>query len=395
MRPFGVALAVPCILAVATPAPGQDSLPALSTLEARVHAGDSLDALTEFRLGVRYEMARRYDDEERALRTAIAADPRLAPPLLLLGDLPYVRDKNLLKQERRHEVPADRLPALDSAQRFRIRAFAINPLGEQHLLEGDPLPQGVIVLPVYQTAATTYSLGRVGMVAYLVGRYDLSYSALDLYWSRRYGNRPDDSIPPWLLFYHGLAATQEGMYPRAAHDFQVLVDRGSASIEQSDSLLRIPLNANRFRYVLAIIKERDNKPVDAIQLYQDIIERDLGFYMAHARLGQLYRQYKMWDKALAEAQAAVEANPDDASLLVDLAAIDREAGHPADAQAALTKAVAVDGRCPEVYYRLGIVSQELDQSPAARDALTHFIAMAPHRLGTEVDDAKQRLETLH
>src|SRR4029077_14015568 len=214
-----------------------------------------------------------------------------------------------------------------------------------------------------------------------------------LYWSRRYGNRAGDSIPSWLLFYHGLAATQEGMHAKAAADFQVLVDR-NASIEQSDSLLRIPLTANGYRYVLAIIKERDNKPVDAIQLYQDIIARGLGFYMAHVRLAQLYRQYKMWDKAVAEAQAAVETNPDDASLLVDLAAIDRESGHLADAQAALTKAVVVDARYPEIYYRLGIVSQELDQPPAAREAFTHFIAMAPHRLGTEVDDAKKRLDSL-
>jgi Flp pilus assembly protein TadD len=102
----------------------------------------------------------------------------------------------------------------------------------------------------------------------------------------------------------------------------------------------------------------------------------------------------MWDKAGSEAQAAVDADPDDASLLLDLAAIDREAGHLPEAATALKKAQAVDGRCPEVYYRLGLVSQDLNQAADARAAFTRFIALAPHRLDSEVADAKQRLATL-
>ncbi|HYK10925.1 MAG TPA: tetratricopeptide repeat protein [Gemmatimonadales bacterium] len=377
-----------------TAASAQDSVPSLSTLEARVKAGDSLDALTEFRLALRYEGQRRYDDEERALRTAIAADPRMAPPYMLLSDMPYLKDKNLAKEERRHETPVDRLPALDSARRFRARWFAVNPFGELHLLEGNPLPQGTIVLPNTYSPRVFAYLSWVGEFAYFAERYDLSYGALDMLWSRRFPNAPVDSIPTWLLFYHGLAATQEGMYDKGANDFQVLVTRGTAQ-EQPDTMLRIPFTANAYRFVLAIIKERSNKPVDAIQLYHDIIQRDLGFYMAHDHLALLYRQYKMWDSATVEAQAAVEANPDDPSLLLDLGAIQRESGHLPDAAATLQRAVAIDPRYPEAYYRLGIVAQELHQSADAQAALTHFIAVAPRQLEPEVIDAKKRLDSLH
>lgn len=396
MKLVTAVIVAPIALAVASPARGQDSFPTLQTLEARVHAGDSLDAPTLFRLALRYEGAHRFDDEERALRTAIAADPRFAPTYTILGDLPYMRDKKLAKEERNHDVPPAQVPTLDSAVRFRLRAFVINPLSELHLLEGNPLPQGAVILPEYRgySRQTTNYLGWMGMYAYFAERYDLSYSALDLYWSRRYGTASDDSVPNWVLFFHGLACTQEGIYDKAEHDFQLLVDR-NATVETSDTMLRVPLNANGYRYVLAIIKERDNKPADAIQLYQDIVSRDLGFYMAHVHLAQIYRKYKMWDKASVEAQAAVDANPDDATLLVDLAAIDSGAGKLPDAALALKKAITVDPRYPEAYYQLGLVSQALAQPADARDAFTHFIAVAPSRDQLQVADARKRLDSLH
>jgi tetratricopeptide (TPR) repeat protein len=276
-----------------------------------------------------------------------------------------------------------------------LRALRINPLVDWRARDEKPIPEDVVSIPEYKgfEKETTELLGWLGVSGYAYERYELSFSALDLYWNRRYASAPEDSIPAWVFFYHGLAAAHLNSWEKAAGDFTVLLKRAQA-VERSDSLINFPLNTNDFRYILAIFKEHLHKPAEAVQLYQDAINADLGLYMAHVRLAQLYRQYKMWDKAVAEAQAAVDVNPDDASLLVDLAAIDREAGRLPDAQAALTKAAAVDGRYPEVFYRLGIVSQELNQSGAARDAFTRFIAVAPHRLADDVTDARKRLATV-
>lgn len=368
----------------------------IAQLEARLKAGDSLDAETEFRLGTYYEFAKRYDDEDRAFHTAIAADPRYAPAYLWLGDLPYVREPKLVKDEEKNRVPPEWTKALDDAARFRVQAVLIDPLVDFRARGEKPIPQDIVSLPEYKgyEKETTDALAWLGVAGYDYGRYELSFSALDLYWSRRYGSLPNDSIPLWVFFYHGLAAAHLNAYDKATSDFEVLMKRATA-VERSDSVIHVPLVTNDFRYLLAIFKERLHKPADAVQLYQDAINADLGLYMAHARLAQMYRGYKMWDKAQAEAQAAVDANPDDASLLVDLGAIDRESGHLADAQAALKKATTVDARYPEAYYRLGIVSQELNQSADAQAAFTHFIAVAPHRMSAAVADAKQRLSTLH
>lgn len=367
----------------------------IAQIESRVKAGDSLDAETEFRLGTYYEFAKRYDDEERAFRTAIAADPRYAPAYLWLGDLPYVREPKLAKDEEKNRVPPEWTKPLDDAARLRLQALLIDPLVDWRARGEKPIPEDMVSLPEYKgyEKETTDALAWIGIAGYAYERYELSFSAMDLYWSRRYGSLPNDSIPDWVFIYHGLAAAHLNAYDKSTSDFEILLKRATR-IERSDSLIHFPLNTNHFRYLLAIFKERMHKPADAVQLYQDAINADLGLYMAHARLAQMYRGYKMWDKAQAEAQAAVDANPDDASLFVDLGAIERDAGHLADAQAALKKATAIDPRYPAAYYRLGIVSQELNQPADAKTAFTHFIAVAPHRLDTEVADARKRLDSL-
>lgn len=389
--------AVCCLLVglASLPARAVAQKDSIAQLEARIRAGDSLDAETQFRLGRYYEFAKRYDDEERAFRTAIAADPRYAPAYLWLGDLPYVREPKLIKDEQKDRVPPEWSKALDDAARLRVRALLIDPLVDWRARDEKPIPQDMVTIPEYSgyEKETTNFLGWVGIAGLVYERYELSYSAMDLYRSRRFPSSPVDSIPPWVFFVHGLAAAHLSAYDKASTDFEVLMKRATA-VERSDSIINFPLNTNDFRYLLAIFKERMHKPADAVQLYQDAINADLGFYMAHAHLAQIYRQYKMWDKAVAEAQAAVDANPDDASLPLDLGMIDGEAGRGADAVAALKKAVALDPRYPEAYYRLGLVAQQSGQPSDARDAFTHFVAIAPHRLATEVADAKQRLSTL-
>src|SRR5260370_12651784 len=65
---------------------------------------------------------------------------------------------------------------------------------------------------------------------------------------------------------------------------------------------------------------------DAIQLFEDALATDLGLYMAHVRLAQIYRSHKMWDKAIAEARRAVETNPNDPTSMRELGVILDEAG---------------------------------------------------------------------
>jgi tetratricopeptide (TPR) repeat protein len=373
----------------------RDSEPTIAQLEARVKGGDSLDAETQFRLGQQYDRAKRYDDEERALRTAIASDPRYAPAYLWLSYLPYDRRPQLWKERWKGKVPEEWRKPLRESGKLARQAFLIDPFVDFRVVGAKPIPQDLVTLPEYKgyEKYTTFVLGWLGIAGFNAERYELSFSAMDLYKDRAFSGKPDDSIPSWVFIYHGLSAAHLNALDKATADFDVLYRRGQ-KVEESDSLVQIPLEANDFRYTLAVLKERYHRPADALKLYQDAITVDLGLYMAHAHMAQLYRQYKMWDKAAAEAQAAVDANPEDASLDRDLAAVLQEAGKLPQAEEALKHAQDVDPRLPLVSYDLGLLEQQLNKPADARAAFTRFVAIAPSRLATQVADAKQRLASL-
>jgi len=117
--------------------------------------------------------------------------------------------------------------------------------------------------------------------------------------------------------------------------------------------------------------------------------------MAHVRLAQMYREYKMWDKAIEEARRAIETNPDDATAVLELGVILAEAGRAPEAEQTLGQAVAANPRDPRPIYHLGVVRQQLAKPSEAREALTRFVAIAPpSRYETQIADAKQRLAAL-
>lgn len=172
-----------------------------------------------------------------------------------------------------------------------------------------------------------------------------------------------------------------------------MLDR-SAKQEVADTLIQIPLETNDYRYVLALLHDRARRPADAVRLYQEALAGDLGLYMAHVRLAEMYRQFKMWPQAIEEQQRAMVANPDDPTAALELGVILAEAGKPAEAEEPLRQAMEKNPLDPRIPYRLGLVAQQLNRPDAARQAFTRFIALASPRFERELADAKQRLAGL-
>ena len=100
-------------------------------------------------------------------------------------------------------------------------------------------------------------------------------------------------------------------------------------------------------------------------------------------------------QAVAERRAAVNANPDDASLLMDLGRTLAKARNLGEAEQALHQAMDANPRDARVPYYLGRVEEQLNKPADARTAYTRFLSLAPSRYATQIADAKQRLETLH
>jgi tetratricopeptide (TPR) repeat protein len=361
-------------------------------LETRVRS-DSLDPESHFRLAARYYTLKRFDDEERELRTAIGIDPRYAPAYLWLGDLPFDRRPKLWREERKGKVPPELQPAVEQSYRLWRQAFIIDPMVDFRVVGATAPPEDMMVVPDYGSATTNYLL-QLGLGAFGVARYELAYSALDRWAERAYAAKPVDSLPDFFFLYRGLAAGHQRAYNRAIADFQVLLAR-SLKVESADSLLPFPLRTNDYRYVLGVLHQTWRKDAAAIALYKDAIAADLGLYMAHVRLAQIYRAFKMWDDAIPEAQRAIESNPDDPTAVRELGVILSEAGRLAEAEDALGRAAAANPRDPRAIYLLGVVRQQLAKSAEARDALSRFLAIAPAaRYERELADARQRLAAL-
>ena len=224
-------------------------------------------------------------------------------------------------------------------------------------------------------------------------RYELSYDAFRKYVERAYADKPRDSIPNGIFWLRGLAAGHLGIYDVAIADIQTLLDR-SLIRELSDTLIRFPLATNDYRYLLAVLHERARRPADAVRLYQEALANDLGLYMAHVRLAEMYRQFKMWPQAIEEQQRAIGANPDDPTAQYELGVILTEAGKPAEAEEPLRQAMARNALDPRVPYQLGLVQQILSKPGEARAAFARVVALGSTLYVRQTADAKQRLVSL-
>lgn len=380
------------LLAGAVPAAAQTAQrpQTLAELEAGAQR-DSLDPDALYRLALRYDALKRYDDAGRVLKNLLGIDPRYAPAWLLLGYLPYDRRPKLWEEASKDKVPPAWKDSVTESERLFHRAFLIDPLVDFRVMGAPPPKEDVVAIPDYGDLTTVYLL-YLGLSEFGF-RYQLSYDALNLFVQRAFKDKPTDSIPSGLFWLRGLAAAHLNNNMRAISDIQVLLDR-SLKHETSDSLIQLDLNTNDYRYLLALLKQQANRPADAMALYQEAIANDLGLYMAHLRLARLYTTVRMWPQAVEEARRAVAANPDDGSLLIDLAEVLRDAGQLAAAESIFQQAQQANARSPRVEYELGLLEQQLNKPTEARAALTRFVAIAPSRLSTEVADAKQRLTTL-
>jgi tetratricopeptide (TPR) repeat protein len=334
----------------------------LAELEARA-TRDSLDPEVLYRLALGYARAKRWDDEARALRAALAINPRYTPAYVALAFEPFQRRPALVREARKGKVPSAWRDSLIESNRLLHQAFLIDPLAETGPPDIDPQQR------------------RLAQVS------------LELALALRFGGRPPDSLPSWVLWYQGLSAGRNGLYTSAIEDFRVLLRRAEAI--ESDSVLPFPVATNDYRYVLAVLYDRAGRPADALGFYQQTLGGDLGHYMAHARLARLYRDHQMWMEAVAEAQHAVETNPEDPTTTRELGEILLAAGRLAEAEAAIREARERNPRDIGTEYVLGMILQQAGRTADAGASLSRFLALAPATLyGPQIADAKQRLAAL-
>jgi len=386
---------VPLALMVAFPLGAQCrvKLPAkLADLEAAAHR-DSNDAAAHYNVGIAYCAAERYDDAEREFKQATAIEPQFAEPYLALSQMPFARRSRLFHDQYEHSVPDEWVPRLKEADRMYKRAFLIDPFVDVKII-GAVTPHDF---------GTNMDIGEYyadflrdlfdGIDFFSEGKYDRAYVSFQRVYNALHIEAHPGEVPNYLLWYHGIAAGHIQKYDDAVWDIQTLLNRLEQA-EKSDSLIRIPLETNDYRYILACLKQRSGKLQEAADLFRSALEHDAGLYPAHVRLAQLYESVQRWPVAIDERRAAVNANPDDPSLVYDLGVTEAKAAQWAAADSTLRQAMDANPRDSRVPYYLGIVEQQLGNKEEARSAFQRFLALAPSRYQAQIDNAKQRLAAL-
>jgi tetratricopeptide (TPR) repeat protein len=366
----------------------------LSDLES-VAKRDSNDAAAHYNVSLAYWNAKRYDDVDSALHRAIRLDPEFPAAYIALAFLPYARRSTLADDIRENRVPEEWHRALEESDRMYRRAVLIDPLVEQRL--ADLLqPRSAQYLELYKEYIGEWFADYAeGFDLYRQAKYQAAYDRFERVYIAVNGASHEKRLWNTLLYWHGLSAAQVNQADQAVTDFKMLLDRWlDTENKYKDSTLRVPLRTNEFRYVLAVMQERAGHFNDAVALFREALENDIGLYAAHVHLAAIAEAHGQWDAAISERRNAVNANPDDASLIFDLGLTLAKAGRFAEAEEAFAQAIDANPRDARAAYYLGIVDQQLGKADAARSALTRFVAVAPSRYDRQIKDARQRLAAL-
>lgn len=367
----------------------------LPELEERAKA-DSNDAAAHYNVALGYWSAKRYDDAERELRTAVGIEPRFAPAHLAIAYLPFARRPKLWDEIFENEVPADQLEALKASDREYRHAFLIDPMVDLRILGAAEWKKPDFI-DAQRYLGEAWALFFQGFADCQEGKYQDCHGRFVTLIREIDGDRYADRIPNSVLWYKGIAAAHLARWDDAASAFRLLLarqDRDSTAAAAWGEFSRVPLRSNEYRYVLATILQEEGKTNDAITLFHQMLESDFGYYMAHVRLANIYEGVKDYPHAVEERMAAVNTNPDDASLLLDLGVTLGKAGMMPQAETRLQAAVDANPRDTRAWFWLGLAQLGQGKRDQARQSLATFVTLSPTRYAPQVTMAKQRLAQL-
>jgi tetratricopeptide (TPR) repeat protein len=372
-------LSAALVLTITAPAAAQSVrvTERLETLQERARI-DSNDAAAHYNLAMGYWSKKKFQEAEGSLRTAIAIEPQFADAHLALSivrnwDEDYWRDL----RRRGGDTLIDRV-SKERDSHYR-HAFLLDPLVDVKILGA-----------TYRFPGWGRSHFRNGLEDLVEGRYDRAYQRFSDAVLELWGREPLDSVPEGLLWFRGLAAAHVNQYDQAAVDYGNLLARVSRE-EATDSTDNVPLEGNDYRYMLAVLNQRMGKMEEAISLYQQVLERDLGNYMAHVQIARIFEGSQQWDYAITERQRAIDTNPDDASLLLDMGITLGRAGQFDKALEVLEQSREMNTRDVRTLFWIGTAAFQLKRHDRAREAFSAFVAGASPRFDRQIAMARQRL----
>ena len=294
-----------------------------------------------------------------------------------------------LPAEKRVVVLPFEVTSSDPGDRLRSNGLAETLTGRLAQLE--PFHAGFSVVPaadVRQAGVTTADAARRAFGATLVLAARVARAGDRLRFEARLvdaaGSRVLRRLPPEEHSVEGLSL-QEGVVEAVAGLLELPVDTGARRVlEQGNTAVGgayavyIEARGHLQRF------ERADDLESAISLLQKALERDAGYALAYAALGEAYfRLYELQKRpelvnlARDNCRRALGLNDLLAPVHVTLGMVDRGTGEPETALADLQRALDRDPRSAEAYREIGRVQEALGRKEEAERAYLRAAELRP------------------
>jgi tetratricopeptide (TPR) repeat protein len=388
-----IALPFPAVVA----AQGKIELPvSLAELQQRAIA-DSNDAVAHYNLALGYWNAKKWDDVQHSLDEALRLDPRLAVARLALSQLPFARRPKIREEifEATGPLPDEYLDILRDTDREWRHAFMIDPMVDLRILAATT-SIGVDIGLIEDVIGPVWGNYFRAAVNCYEGQYDLCDQRFRRVVQDFQDAGPGLRVPDGVYFLKGLAAARVGQYDAAIDDFEVLLKREEDRKKKMNErdLVRVPLQLNEYRFFIASLTHASGKAADAVKRYREVAENDLGLYMAHVRMANIYESQRDYPRAIEERNRAVNANPDDGTLHLELGITLGKSGDFAGAEDACRRATELIPRHAEAWFWLGLALEQQGKRDEARAAYQKVVDLAPSRLKARATVAAQKVAAL-
>jgi len=340
-------------------------------LEKAVQA-DPNEPLTHVALSLAYWNAKKWDDVNKELNTALALDPRNGMAHLVLAMVPYAQNPRLWKDAASASgVPAGMVDEVARSDEHYKLAFFNDPATDIRIM--------ATVSGSISAAEDTEAELAKGLIACHEGRYADCGTAMESYWAKNKGQASGVAIIPRASYwYNGLALIQQKNFASAAGNIGLLATRTDDDTRKmtAKDLTRVPLTSRDMEMMSGVIQYKlNNQPVDALNIFQRVIAADPNNYLAHVYAANIYDAQKNYERAIAEREAALKVNSTDPMLHYELGLTLAKANKIADAVPHLEKATQLMPKYTPAWYYLGLAKEGTDKA-AAKEAYAKAAANA-------------------
>jgi tetratricopeptide (TPR) repeat protein len=314
--------------------------------------------------------------------------------------VPIRRGEGYWKERRRREGEERVAEILREYAGYYRRAFLLNPLVDLKVLAKFENERSgflttkdgrlVLVLQPWWSEELVRAANE-----FRETRYQAAYERLNRLAADRRFPGQDTELPDELLWFQGLAAGHVGQFDHAIRNLGILTGRAYAAQEDTTGTEGwLPFVTNDYRYIMATLMYLGNRHDQAIPTFQRALEFDLGLYVAHVQLARICEEQGRLEDALKERRLALDVNPDDPDLLVDLAMTLVKMNRLTESQEPLAQAATRNPRDARVPYLQGKVAHALQRPAEARAGFQRFVAIAPTRFANLKSEALRVLAEL-